>query len=368
MFSLHIDSARTWRGGQNQVLQTVLGMRALGHRATLVAHPAGELRQRVQEGLDLIPLAPANEMDLSAAWRLSRLVKQLKPDVLHAHDPHAVAMAALGLSMSTQLSKPPLVASRRVDFHLKGNALSRWKYRQVDCFVCASDAIRKMIIADGVPAAYAVTIHEGIDLAHVAAAPQADLHADLWLPHEAPIVGNVAALVPHKGQRHLVDAAALVVRQVPDARFVIAGEGELRHALERQIKERHLEKHVFLAGFRPDILSVHKAFDIFVMSSVTEGLGTSLLDAMACAKPVVATTAGGMPEVVADGETGLLVPPRDDRALAAAIVTLLKDRQKRIAMGAAGERRVREHFSAERMVQDTLDLYRRVCLHAHVET
>src|SRR5439155_9013937 len=289
-------------------------MRALGHRSMLIAHPAGELRQRAREGLDLIPLAPATEMDLSAAWRLSRLVKQLRPDVLHAHDPHAVAMAALALSMSTQLAKPPLVASRRVDFHMKGNALSRWKYRQVDCFVCASNAIRRMVIADGVPAAHAVTIHEGIDLAHVAAAPAADLHAELWLPHNAPVVGNVAALVPHKGQRHLIEAAAIVVTQVPDARFVIAGEGELRPQLERQIKERRLEKHVFLAGFRPDILSVHKAFDLFVMSSVTEGLGTSLLDAMACAKPIVATTAGGMPEVVADGQTGLLVPPRDDAA------------------------------------------------------
>jgi len=367
MFSLHIDSARTWRGGQNQVLLTVLGMRALGHRSMLVAHPAGELRQRAKEGLDLIPLAPANEMDLSAAWRLSRLVKQLRPDVIHAHDPHAVAMAALGLSMSTQLAKPPLVASRRVDFHMKGNALSRWKYRQVDCFVCASDAIRKIVVADGVPPSRVVTVHEGIDLAHVAAAPAADLHADLWLPHHAPIVGNVAALVPHKGQRHLIEAAAIVVRQVPDARFVIAGEGELRPQLERQIKERHLEKHVFLAGFRPDILSVHKAFDVFVMSSVTEGLGTSLLDAMACGKPIVATTAGGIPEVVADGETGILVPPRNDEALAAAIVRLLRDEHLRRSMGDAGERRVRERFSSERMVQDTLELYRRVALHAHVE-
>ena len=367
MFSLHIDTARTWRGGQNQVLLTVLGMRALGHRSMLVAHAAGELRQRAQEGLELIPLAPKTEMDLGAAWRLSRAIKQLQPDVIHAHDPHGVAMAALALSMSTQLAKPPLVAARRVDFHLKNNALSRWKYRQVDCFICASDAVREMLVADGVPSARAVTVHEGIDLGHVDAAPPVDLHSELWLPHNSPIVGNVAALVPHKGQRHLIEAAAIVIKKVPDARFVIAGEGELRPALERLIKEHHLEKHVFLAGFRPDVLSVHKAFDIFVMSSVTEGLGTSLLDAMACGKPIVATTAGGMPEVVADGRTGLLVPPRDHAAMADALIRLLTDAALRAEMGAAGLARVRTRFSAERMVQDTLDVYKRVALHAHVE-
>jgi glycosyltransferase involved in cell wall biosynthesis len=360
MFSLHIDTARTWRGGQNQVLVTVLGMRAAGHRAMLVAHADGELRRRADEGLEFLALAPRTEMDLSAAWRLSRAIKALRPDIVHAHDPHGVAMAAIALSMSTQPKRAPLVAARRVDFRLKGNALSRWKYDQVDCFICASEAIRKILLADGVAAARAVTVHEGIDLGHVAAAPPAALREELWLPHGAPIVGNVAALVPHKGQRHLVEAAALVVREVPDARFVIAGEGELRGALEHQIKHLGLEKHVILAGFRPDILSLHKAFDIFVMSSITEGLGTSLLDAMACGRPIVATTAGGMPEVVQDGITGILVPPRDHHAMAEAVVRLLKDEALRARMGAAGLSLVNARFSAERMVAETLSVYERL--------
>ena len=367
MFSLHIDTARTWRGGQSQVLTTLMGLRALGHRTLLVAHSEGELRQRAKEGLDLVALAPKTEMDLTAAWRLSRIIKQLKPDIVHAHDPHGVAMAGLALSMSTQLVKPPLVAARRVDFHLRGSSLSRWKYRQVDCFLCASEAIRQMLIGDGVPAARAVTVHEGIDLGRVDSAPPANLHEDLWLPHQAPIVGNVAALVAHKGQRHLIEAARLVLPQVPDARFVIAGEGELRPVLERQIKDHHLEKHVLLAGFRPDVLSLHKAFDIFVMSSVTEGLGTSLLDAMAAGKPVVATRAGGIPEVVIDGETGFLVPPRDHDAMADTIVKLLKDDTLRHRMGKAGRARVQTIFSAERMVQETLRVYERVALHPHQE-
>src|SRR6266536_3545507 len=114
MFSLHVDTARTWRGGQNQVLLTVNGLRAIGHRAALVAHPGGELRRRAAEGLELIPIAPRTEMDFTAAWRFARLIKRFDPDIIHAHDPHAVAMASLALSFGagskTRGRSPALVA------------------------------------------------------------------------------------------------------------------------------------------------------------------------------------------------------------------------------------------------------------------
>src|SRR2546427_4843760 len=364
MFSLHIDTARTWRGGQNQVLLTVNGLRELGHRAALVAHPDGELRRRAAEGMELIQLAPRTEMDLSAAWRLSRVAKQLRPDIIHAHDAHGIAMASLALSLGASSTKgrsaPALVAARRLDFHLRRNSFSRWKHRQVDCFIAASEAIRQMLLADGVPADHTVTVHDGIDVDRVVAAPPVNAHEAVWLLPQAPVVGNVAALVPHKGQRHLVDAAHLVVREVPDARFVILGEGELRESLERQVREYHLEKHVLLPGFRTDVLGCIKGFDLFVLSSVTEGLGTSLLDAMACSRAIAATRAGGIPEVVVDGENGLLVPPRDHAAMARAIVRLLTDQALRRHMGEAGLSRVRSRFTVERMVAETADVYARV--------
>jgi glycosyltransferase involved in cell wall biosynthesis len=366
MFSLHVDTARTWRGGQNQVLLTVNGLREIGQRAALVAHPDGELRRRASEGLELIPIAPRTEVDLTAAWRLSRVVKKLRPDVVHAHDPHGVAMAALALSFAGGAPAPVLVASRRVDFHLKGNSLSRWKYRQVDCFIAASEAIRQMLVGDGIPASRTVTVHEGIDVEHVAAVARVNVHETFWLPHHAPIVGNVAALVPHKGQRYLVEAAHLVVQAVPDARFVILGEGELREHLERQVREHRLEKHVLLPGFRTDVLGCIKGFDLFVMSSVTEGLGTSLLDAMACGKPIVATDAGGIPEVVDHGVTGTLVPARDARAMADAIVQLLRDDRRRQQMGQAGLARVKARFTVERMVAATAKVYARAAGKPHV--
>ncbi len=360
MFSLHVDTARTWRGGQNQTLLTVLGLRAAGQRAALVAHPDGELRRRAAEGLELVPLVPRSEMDLSAGWRLSRVVRRLAPDVIHAHDPHAIAMAALALSLGSPEPRPPLVASRRVDFQLKRHAFSRWKYRQVDCFVCASDAIRAMLSAEGIAPKRLVTIHEGIDIEHVAAAPRTNVHAEFWLPKQAPIIGNVSALVPHKGQRHLVDAATRVLQEEPDARFVIAGEGELRTTLERQVRERHLEKHVLFVGFRADVLSLLKGFDVFVMSSITEGLGTSLLDAMACGVAIVATRAGGIPEVIIDQDSGLLVEPHDADGLAAAIVQLLRDPALRERLRDTGAKRVRAHFTAQRMVERTSQLYARL--------
>ena len=298
-------------------------------------------------------------MDLRAGWRLGRLLRELRPDVVHAHDPHAVAMAAVALSMNPPDPGPPLVAGRRVDFNIKQNAFSRWKYRRVSRFICASEAIRRMLISDGIPERCTVTVHEGISLSHVDAAPPIDLHRELVLPH-VPIVGNIAALVPHKGQRHLVDAAAVVVRQVPDVQFLILGEGELRESLERQIHHHHLDRHVHLLGFRLDPMSVLKAFDVFVMCSVTEGLGTSALDAMAASKAVVATRAGGLPEVVQHEETGLLVAPRDDHALADAILRLLKDEPLRLRMGKAGRERVRDHFTAEHMVEQTAKVYEQV--------
>ena len=340
------------------MLLTVLGLRERGHRTVLVAHPEGELAARASEGHDLIRLAPRAEVDLHAGWKLSRIVRELRPDIVHAHDPHAVALASLALSFLTSGKCPALVASRRVAYHLKAHAFSRWKYHQVACFIAASNAINQILAGDGIDPKRIVTVYEGIELHRVQAEPAANIHAEFWLPTNAPIVGAVAALTQEKGHKYLVEAAPLVLRDVPETRFIILGEGELRSSLERQIKDLHLDKHVLLPGFRADILSFIKSFDIFVMSSLFEGLGTSLLDAMALSKPTVASDTGGIPEVVAHDETGILVPPRDARALAGAISKLLKDPDGRERMGRAGLERVQRLFTAERMVEKTLAVYR----------
>jgi glycosyltransferase involved in cell wall biosynthesis len=357
MFSLHIDTARTWRGGQWYVMQTVLGLRARGHRAVLVVHPEGELFRRMQEGHDLIPLAPRGDIDLTAAWRLSRVLKQLAPEVIHAHDPHAVAMTATALSIASPQPRPLFVSTRRVVFRLAENSFSRWKYSEVDCFIASCAAVRDRLVIDGIPRARITIVHEGVDVERIARLPPVDAHAEFYLPTGAPVVFNVAALAPHKGQHHLIDAAALVVRDVPDARFVIVGDGELREALEKQVKDKHLERHVFLAGFRVDALELTKGCDVFAISSINEGLCTALIDAMAMGKPAVATSVGGIPEVMVDGETGYLVPPRDHRAMADRLVFLLKHPEARQSMGRAAYARVRDAFSVDRMIDETAAVY-----------
>lgn len=357
MVSVHVDTARTWRGGQNQVMLTVRGLRARGCRAALVAHPRGELRKRMSGAPDVFPLAPRAEIDFHAAWKLARLLRRLDPEVVHAHDAHAVAMTALALSLAGAALRTRFAAARRVDFRLGSNAFSRWKHRQVERFLCASACIRSILIAGGVPPDRATVVHEGVDVDRIAAAPALDVRREFRLPARAPVVGNVAALVPHKGQRYLIEAAARVVRAVPEARFVIAGEGELEAALRRRIVRLGLREHVVLAGFRPDVIGLHKGFDLFVMSSTTEGLGTSALDAMACGRAVVATRAGGLPEVVVDGDTGLLAPVRDPAGLADAIIRLLRDPRFRADCGRAGLERARRVFNVERMLDETVRAY-----------
>jgi glycosyltransferase involved in cell wall biosynthesis len=360
MRSVHIDTARSWRGGQNQVLLTVTGLAEIGHQPVLVAHEDGELRRRAQEGLRFIGFAPRSEFDVHAGWQLSRIIGDLKPDVVHAHDPMAVALAAMALQMGIGgAPKPLVVASRRVDFHLKRHAFSAWKYRQVDLFIAASGVIASMLTGDGIPASKIVVVHDGVSLGLVDKTPAVDVHAAAFLPHGAPVIGNVAALAPHKGQKHFVAAAARAVRDVPDARFVIVGEGELRDALDKQIHELGLQRHVTLMGFRPDALGLMKSFDVFVMSSLTEGLGSAVLEAMACRRTVVGTRAGGIPEVVEDGVTGLLVPPHDDAALASAMVRVLRDRPFADRLAAMGRLRVEHAFSVEHMVAQILDAYER---------
>jgi hypothetical protein len=151
MRSVHIDTARTWRGGQNQVLLTVTGLAEIGHQAVLVAQDGGELRRRASEGLRCVGFSPRSEFDVHAGWQLAKVFGDLEPEIVHAHDPMAVSLTAMALSMGRRPTTPLVVASRRVDFHLKRHAFSKWKYGHVDVFIAASKLIAAVLRDDGIP-------------------------------------------------------------------------------------------------------------------------------------------------------------------------------------------------------------------------
>ena len=305
----------------------------------LVAHPEGELYRRAAEGRDLVPLAPHNEVDLATAWKLSRLIRQWKPQIVHAHDPHAVSMA--GTRPLVWRADTAARARRLAPRGLSpaGALLLAWKYRQVDVFIAASDAIRDILVHDGIAASRIVVVHDGIDVDRIERLPAVDIHAEYWLPRGAPVIVNVGALVGHKGQRHLVDADAhWSCARCPTCTSSSSAKASCGRRSRSRSRSSASKSTCCLPGFREDVLSLVKSADLFVMSSVTEGLGSALLDAMAMGLAVVGTRAGGIPEAVVDGETGLLVPPGEPQPLAQAMVRLLNDAGLRRAYGGAGRR------------------------------
>ena len=349
---LHVDSARSWRGGQNQVLLAARGMADAGHEVAVACHARGALENRAQEaGLATLPVTFRGDLSPFAALALRRYVGAFRPNVIQLHDPHAVSAGVFG----TRGLDQPIVATRRVDFPMS-RAFSRWKYRSCGRVIVVSQAIERVLKRDGIPAETVRLVYEGVP--HRPAQPGGrDQLEALGVPGDALVVGNVAALTEHKDHDTMIRAAAQVVERQPRARFVIVGDGELRESLGALAASLGVAEHVVFTGFRKDIDRLMPAFDVFCLSSILEGLGTSLLDAMSFSRPIVATRAGGISEAVADGETGLLVPPGDVGALAESLLELLNDTDLGRAYGAAGRQRFDTHFTADRMVEETLAVY-----------
>lgn len=356
----HLDTGRTWRGGQGQVLLLMGELRARGVEQLLLAPPGPLLEKAAAAGHATRAWPSRGELDPAAQWRAYRALAAFAPGIAHLHSAHA---HALGTWPARAAGVPGVVVSRRVDFRVGGNPLSRLKYAlPVDRYFCISHGVMEAMLASGVPRAKLSLVPSGIDLAAVraaGAAPAADLRAWLGLPREARIVGTVASLAPHKNHALLLEAAPAVLRACPDATFVWLGEGECRAALERRRAELGLESRVLMPGFRADAQALMRQFDLFVMPSYLEGLCTSLLDAQALGVPIVATAVGGIPEVVTDGVSGALCRTLDPAALADVIGAALASPDSRRAWIAGGLRAV-EAFGAGATAARSLEEYARV--------
>ena len=354
---LHVDTARGWRGGQNQVLLTAQGMAARGEDVALACRAGAELESRARAaGLAVRPVPFRGDLWPPAVAALAAVLRAEKPEVVQLHDPHAVSAGLLASRLvGRTLATTRLVATRRVDFPLKG-ALSRAKYRACDRVIAVSEAIRKVLLRARLPEERLRIVYEGVGDRAPEDGGRAAL-AELGVPEAAPVVGNVAALTGHKDHATLLEAAALVARSRPDVRFVVAGTGEKQAELLDLRRRLGLEARVIFAGFRRDLDRLFPAFDVFCLTSRLEGLGTSLLDAMAFGRPIVATAAGGIPEAVVDGITGRLVPVGDAGALASALLEVIADPARGREMGKAGRRLFLERFTDARMVEGTLRVY-----------
>ncbi|MBX7256552.1 MAG: glycosyltransferase [Candidatus Hydrogenedentes bacterium] len=354
MIVLHIDEQTGWRGGEQQASYLIRGLAERGHRCLIAGRVGSEFLGSAHGVPDLtrIGVSCRGEADVFTAMRLAKVVKSQGVDILHAHTSHAITYACLARAIAR---RGKVVASRRVDFPPNRNAFSRWKYRQADRVIAISDRIAEVMREFGIGEDCLRTVHSGIDVERFDVPPLT--RDELGVPEDAFLLGNVAALVDHKDQATLLDAMHLVVRDTPNAHLLIAGDGPLREGLLKQAKSLDLEWNVHFLGYRKDVPRILRTLDLFVMSSKEEGLGTSVLDAMACDVPVVATAGGGIPEMVRHHETGRLAPIQNPRELASCILQAIRNPNQSAVMAARAKTMLTEKFTKERMIEGNLRVY-----------
>jgi glycosyltransferase involved in cell wall biosynthesis len=303
--------------------------------------------------------------DLLAAWRLSRHVKATRPDVLHMHTANA---HAVGVRAARFLGKgrPRTVVSRHVAYSIFRHSffgLNRLKYtRGVDRILCVSDAVKDVLLRDGLPPERLAVVPAAVDAEPLRAAPDraAGYRREFGIPEDALVVGTVGALTPEKGHGTLLDALEQVLPERPRVHALIVGDGPLRAALAARAAAPGLHGRVRLAGFRDDVPSLLRFFDVFAFASESEGFSLAVLEALLAGRCVVSTATGAVPGWIRDGVEGLLASPRDAASLADALARCLDDADLRRRLAAAGRARVEGEASPDRLVERTMAEYRRV--------
>jgi glycosyltransferase involved in cell wall biosynthesis len=360
---VHIDSGRDWRGGQRQVLLLAEALRAAGAEPLVIGAADAPLVGRLrQAGLAASSVTMRSDWDLLAARGVRTILRAWQPDIVHAHDAraHAIALAALAVPWTRRgrvggvaeprATTPPLIVTRRV-MHAPRHARLKYSAR-VAHFIAISRAVRDVLIVAGIAADRIEVVYSGVPTPVVRRAR--DWRAEAGWPADAVICGIVGAMTAEKGiarlgaiADHLSDAARRRAHLV----FLGGGRSSGR-ALVGGLESYH-------AGFVDDIDAAMAGLDLLWHPSRSEGLGTTIIDAMALGVPPVAFAAGGIPEVIENGRTGVIVPPEDTVAFAHAATRLIADDGARRALADAGPERAAE-FSVDRMARGTIAVYERV--------
>jgi L-malate glycosyltransferase len=370
---LHLNPTKSWRGGEQQTLYLAQFLKTQKDVQQYVCcYPNSVLEDRCKkEEIAVFPLRVLGEWDIFSANKLSDFIIKHQINVLHAHTAraHSIALLAKKFALRKKYSFK-LFVSRRVDFSIRK---SRWEWvnqitskkyfsELIDSYIAISQKVKEILIADGIPESKIHVVYSGIDLnrfKNQSSKEKIDqLKKSMGITNEI-ILGNVAALVDHKDHRTLLLAMSLLKKEsLPAYKLLIVGDGELKSSLLRLKDELQLDEVLFL-GYRNDVFDLYHLFDVFVMTSKEEGLGTSLLDAMAMGLPIVATAGGGIPEIVVHQKGGLLSPPQNPEALALHLKKMIQDSELRKRFAQFNQKHVQQ-FHYENTGKETLELYKKV--------
>lgn len=357
---LHLISSGGMYGAESVILNLSHALNAGPHQSLIgsfanASNPNLQLHERATaEGIESYLVPCHGQMDRAAIAKVRELAARVGADVVHAHGYKADLYVHFALN-----GRVPLVSTCHnwLDDDLKVRVYGvadRFVLRRYGRVVAVSDAVRDRLLKAGVPQEKVRQIRNGINLR-----PYADALPSLRTEFgAAPIVGVIARLSQEKGVDVFLRAVPLVLDEVPEARFVVVGGGPDSEKLTALIAELGIGANVSMLGRRDDIPSVYASLDVMVSPSRLEGLPMAILEGMASACALVATAVGAVPTVVEDNRTGVLVPAENERTLAEAMVGLLCDPARRQRLGAAARRLMEEEFSAERMAEDYLRVYR----------
>ena len=353
---LHSESSTGWGGQENRTLNEARQMARLGVRVLLLTRPGAELGKRAAaEGFPVHEAAMRSNADLATIVGVARLIQREQVDIVNTHSGRDSFLVGAAGRLAPR--RPRIVRTR----HLALPITTTIGYSLLPHHVVTvSRHVRAMLVERGVPDARISAIPTGVDLSRFDGAAGAALREELGIAAGRPVIGTVAILRKKKGHAFLLEAIPQVLAEFPAALFLFAGDGPQRANIERRVGELGLGDNVRLLGLRRDLPNVLAGIDLFVLPTLQEALGTSFIEAMAMGRPVVGSAVDGVPEVVRHGVNGLLVPPAEPAALAAAIIDLLRDPQRCAALGEAGRRIARDEYSVEVMGEAMLALYRRL--------
>ncbi|MCB1141377.1 MAG: glycosyltransferase family 4 protein [Leptospiraceae bacterium] len=352
---LHLNTAKTWRGGERQCLYLAEGLAKRNIPQILVGQPDSEFEKRTKDRFEFIPLAMRGEWDLKAVSELIQIIKAKKIRLVHTHTARAHAIALFAKYFYPHFI---LVVSRRVDFTIRKGLFSHLKYTSDlnDVFLTVSGKIKEILIKDGVNPEKIITVYSGIDLDRFERIKRNTKYKkEFDIKGRTVVFGNIAALVDHKDHETLIKAISLV-QSKRKVKLLIVGEGELEGHLKSLVKDLKIEDRVIFTGFRDDIPELLKFFDVFAITSKEEGLGTSVLDAMASGLPIIATRGGGLPEMISHEKGGYLSNVKDSVGIFQYINQLAVKPSLRKEFGNYNREAVKR-FSIDSTIEKTIQVY-----------